>query len=245
MIQDAISAAMEALRAGRWAEAEVRAGEAVAADPASPRAQQMLVQARLTLARAQASSGEADAADATLARACNQRPTALEAFIALGEMRKARGDLAGAETVFQQGLGLAPDAQALWLGLASVRMAANDRLGARAAIAHLDGTRFGARIARAQLAFLEGDFAVAAMLYGEALTERPDAATIRMERARALAEAGERAAAEAELRRLARDGPLPLGRLILALAAAAHGRAFLRPTDAARFLNGAPEPAAA
>ncbi|MDE2356997.1 MAG: hypothetical protein KGL69_09615 [Alphaproteobacteria bacterium] len=233
-----LRSAQEALRDRRWAEAEALAEAAWAADPAAPLAVQILAQARLGLADAQSAAGQAPAAIATLTRACAMRPAPLSAFIRLGEALKSAGDLAGAEAAFLEGLGLAPDAQALWLGLASVRMARDDRDGARAALARLDADRFGACVAWGQLATLEGAFSEAAEWFARARAQRPDFAPVRLEWARALGEAGDRALAEAELRALGQAGAAPLGRLILALADSAHGRAFLRPRDAAAFLTG-------
>ena len=84
-----------------------------------------------------------------------------------------------------------------------------------------------------------GDHATAADHYRQALAPRPDDAATLLALARSLLELGRRADGEAVLRDAARASPGAASQAISALAAASHGRVFLRPSAAARFLASA------
>jgi hypothetical protein len=85
---------------------------------------------------------------------------------------------------------------------------------------------------------LDGEHAAAADLYRHILGLQPDDALTRINLAKCLLELGERDAGEAALRTAARGAGQMPGRAITALAAAPHGRFFLRPSVAAKFLRG-------
>jgi len=84
---------------------------------------------------------------------------------------------------------------------------------------------------------LDGEYAAAADLYRRALGLRPDDAATRVSLGKCLLELGEREAAEATLRAATRGSAQLAGPAIMALAASPHGRFFLRPSTAAKFLH--------
>ena len=97
--------------------------------------------------------------------------------------------------------------------------------------------RYDAKVALANLLVLDGEYAEAADLYRLALEMRPDDAATRISLAKCLLEMGEREAGETVLRGVAAGAGPAAGLAISALAAAPHGRFFLRPSAAARFLG--------
>ncbi len=82
-----------------------------------------------------------------------------------------------------------------------------------------------------------GEYAAAADLYRHALGLQPDDLVTRVNLGKCLLEMGERDAGEATLRAATRGSASLAGRAITALAAAPHGRFFLRPSAAAKFLR--------
>jgi Tfp pilus assembly protein PilF len=97
--------------------------------------------------------------------------------------------------------------------------------------------RRDAVIALARVRALDGDHAAAADLYRLALQSRPDDAERRLELGKCLLEMGRRDEGEAVLRIALRGDARWIGPAIKALAATPHGRFFLRPSAAARFLG--------
>jgi Flp pilus assembly protein TadD len=75
-------------------------------------------------------------------------------------------------------------------------------------------------------------------LFRHALGLRPDDAMTRNNLGACLLELGERDAGEASLRAAVRSAPQMAGLAITSLAAASHGRFFLRPSAVAKFLRG-------
>jgi predicted Zn-dependent protease len=86
---------------------------------------------------------------------------------------------------------------------------------------------------------LQGDYAGAADLYHAALALRPDDPLTRIALGKCLLEMGEREAGEAAIRAAGRGSPALAGLALTALASTPHGRVFMRPSAAARFLGGA------
>lgn len=84
---------------------------------------------------------------------------------------------------------------------------------------------------------LDGEYASAADAYRQVLALRPDDAVTRAEFAVCLLEMGDREGGEDNLRAATRAQPQMLLRTIASLATPAHGRFFLRPSDAAKFLQ--------
>ena len=91
--------------------------------------------------------------------------------------------------------------------------------------------------ALAKVMALDGEYAAAADLFRRALGLRPDDAMSRNNLGLCLLEMGERDAGEASLRAAVRGVPQMAGLAITSLATASHGRFFLRPSAAAKFLR--------
>lgn len=220
-------------RAREAAEA-LRATAATAEDPAI----------ETLFARALARAGRRDEALDQLLRTTARRPAFALAFLELGELLGQAGRLDEALAVFDEGLSLAPDAAVLRVGLGHLQLKLNDRAQARAqfeAVRRAAPQRIDATLGLARVLELDGDYAGAAELCRAALAIRPDAAT-QIQLGRCLFELGERAAGEAALKAAAlgssqATGPAT-GLAIAALAAAPHGRLFLKPSAAAAFLRG-------
>jgi predicted TPR repeat methyltransferase len=85
---------------------------------------------------------------------------------------------------------------------------------------------------------LDGEYAAAAETYRRVLALRPDDAMARADLGRCLLEMGDRDAGEASIRTATGGGPHMVGRAIASLAASSHGRFFLRPSAATKFLRG-------
>jgi thioredoxin-like negative regulator of GroEL len=83
----------------------------------------------------------------------------------------------------------------------------------------------------------DGDYAAAAGMYKRVLVRQPENTAIRTALAACMLELGDRGAAEACLRTSARSDPASVGRAIAVLASASHGRFFLQPSRAERFLR--------
>jgi tetratricopeptide (TPR) repeat protein len=192
------------------------------------------------LAMALAASGRDAEARAQLRGAITRRPPFLLAFLQLGDRLRESGALEEAVAVLETGLTLLPDAHALRLALGHVHLKRGDRPLARALFAPVLAAApqsHNALTAMAGLLALEADHGAAVDHYRRALLARPDDAMTRIALARSLLEIGDRAAGEAALRAAARGDP-QLGRLAMtALAAASHGRFFLRPSAAASFFD--------
>jgi predicted Zn-dependent protease len=97
--------------------------------------------------------------------------------------------------------------------------------------------RHDALVGLASVMVLDGEYAAAADLYRLALGVRPDDAVTRISLGKCLLEMGKRDAGEATLRAAARGAAQMAGPAIVALAGAPHGRFFLRPSAAAKFLS--------
>ncbi len=265
-IAEALERAALAIRDQRLAEAERLAAAVLKSNPVHVPAAQLLGQALLLqgraqdaleplrraarrsrdpaletlLARALSDAGQGEAALDQLRQATTRRPAYPLAFLELGDQLGKLGRLDEALAVFEAGLALSPQAAVLRVGLGYLHLARNDRASARAlflAVREAAPERQDALVALANVLALDGDDAAAAELYRQALAKRPDDAATRIGLGKCLLEMGDRDAGEAALRAAARGGAQMAGPALAALAATAHGRFFLRPSDAAKFLN--------
>jgi len=192
------------------------------------------------LGRALAAAGDAEGAIEVLRRTTGRRPPFALAFIELGDLYARIGRLDEASAVLAAGLALAPDFAALKVALGRLHLKRNDRAAARrifAEVAAAAPRRLDALEGLAKATALEGDLAAAAELYRRALTLEPGDGVLRIELARCLLEMGDRDGGEAALRAVARGDARLVGLAATALAAASHGRLFLRPSAAADFLG--------
>ncbi|THD54171.1 MAG: tetratricopeptide repeat protein [Phenylobacterium sp.] len=195
------------------------------------------------LGRALAEAGRGAEALDQLRQTTHHRPPYPLAFVELGDELGKLGRFDEALAVFEAGLALAPDAPVLHMALGYLHLNRNHRAAARTLFQRVRAAapeRYDARVALANVMTLDGDYAGAADLYRQALEMRPEDAMTRISLGKCLLEMGERAEGEATLRAATRRGAPVTGMAIAALAATPHGRFFLRPSAAARFLGEAP-----
>lgn len=193
----------------------------------------------MLLGRALANLGRGDEAEAVLRQAITRTPGFEMAFVEFIDQLNKRHRLSEAQAVAEQGLQAFPSSHPLRLALGYVLMGRNDRSGARAQFSQVRAEapeRHDAMIALAEILVLDGEHQQAARLYRLVLAQRPDHSTARMSLARCLLEIGERNEAEDLLRTAVRDDPDAMRVAITVLATTAHGRLFLHPAAAARFL---------
>jgi Tfp pilus assembly protein PilF len=193
------------------------------------------------LAGALAAAGRRDDALEQLRKTTARRPPFPPAFLEHGAQLSRLGRLDEAVAVLESGLALAPEMADLHMELGYVQLKRNKRAQARALFLHVLAAmpeRHDALLALAKVMALDGEYAAAADLYRRALGVRPDDGVTRNHLGICLLEMGERDAGETNLRAAARSAPLTAGRSITALASVSHGRFFLRPSAAAKFLLG-------
>jgi predicted Zn-dependent protease len=187
-----------------------------------------------------AAAGQRDAALDQLRRTTARRPPFPPAFLELGNQLRKIGRFDEGITVLENGLKLTPDAVDMQIGLGYLYVARNDRAKARALFLQVRAAapgRHDAIVALAKVMAVDGEYAEAAGLYRHALGLQPDDAVTRVNLGKCLLELGEREAGEATLRAATRGSTQLAGQAITALAAAPHGRFFLRPSAVAKFLG--------
>jgi Tfp pilus assembly protein PilF len=192
------------------------------------------------LATAYAATGRSDQALDQLHRTMARRPPFPPAFLETAGQLTKIGRLEEAIAVLENGLALTPDDADLRMELGFISIKRNDRAKARLMFLQVLAAapeRHDAVVALAKVMALDGEYAAAADTYRRALGLRPDDAVTRNNLGICLLEMGERDAGEASLRAAMRGDPHTVGRAITSLAAASHGRFFLRPSAAAKFLG--------
>lgn len=215
-----------------------RAGEAVAPlERAARRSEDAGIET--LLATALAAAGQIQEAFDRLHRATTRRPAYAPAFIEyarqLGRAMKVDDAIAAAEA----GLALMPHVVELKLELARLLVMSNERARGRKLLVEAQATAPGHPEILAELArlmVLDGEYADAAETYRRALAVRPDAIT-RANFALCLLELNDRNAAEAQFREVVRGNPQLFGRAVWSMAFSSHGRFFMRPSAAAKFLE--------
>lgn len=194
------------------------------------------------LAGALMAAGRRDEALVQLQRTTARQPPFLPAFMEYGTQLAQAGRIDEAVALLERGLAIAPAPAAveLRMALAQAHVRRNDRPAARALMrqaAQAAPQRPDILAALARVLAQDGDYAEAVKLFRRALALKPDDAITRMSFGACLLEMGEREAGEANLRLVAQGAPQMTGQAITALASASHGRFFLRPSAAARFLK--------
>ena len=91
--------------------------------------------------------------------------------------------------------------------------------------------------AYSQMMAMDGEYAEAADCFRRVLEQWPEDAFSRNNLGACLLEMGRREEAEAHLRAAVRSAPQAAGMVLTSLASASHGRFFLKPSDAAKFLE--------
>ena len=192
------------------------------------------------LAKALAASGQADEALDALRGAITRRPAYPLAFLELGQALGAAGRPGEGIAVLEDGLALIPAADGLRIALGYLHLQAGDQGAAHAQFAAVHAAaphRQDAVVGLANVAGLRGEHMAATDLYRRALALRPGDFAAGLGLGRSLLEAGDRQAGEAALRAAVGGVEHMTGPAISALAAAPHGRFFLRPSAARKFLG--------
>jgi tetratricopeptide (TPR) repeat protein len=192
------------------------------------------------LAAALAAAGHSDQALEQLRKTTARRPPFMPAFLEHAGQLGKTGRYQEAIAVLEDGLALLPGTIEMQMELAFVHVKRNDRATARSLLSQALAAapqRHDILAALAQVIHLDGEYAAAADLYRRALALRPDDVAARKNLGACLLEMGERDAGEASLRAATRAAPQLTGPAIISLAAASHGRFFLRPSAAATFLQ--------
>jgi Flp pilus assembly protein TadD len=194
----------------------------------------------IDLAIALAAAGRRDEALDQLRQTAARRPPFAAAFVEHGGLLAKIGRFEEAVAVLESGLALMPDVVDLRMQLGFVHLKRNDRATARTIFLHVLAAapeRYDVLPALANVMALDGEYAAAADLFRRALGLRPDDAETRNILGACLLEMGDRDAGEASLRAAARGTPQMAGQAIKWLAAASHGRFFLRPSAVLKFLR--------
>jgi predicted Zn-dependent protease len=192
------------------------------------------------LSAALAAAGRDDEAFEQLRQTTARRPPFPPAFLELGGQLGKLGRFDEGIAVLEGGLALTPDVLNLRMGLGYLHLNRNDRAKARSLFLQVLAAapaQHDAVVALAKVMALDGEYAEAADLYRRALGLQPDDAATRVSLGKCLLEMGERDAGEATLRAATRGTAQLAGPAIRALAAAPHGRFFLRPSAVAKFLR--------
>lgn len=216
-----------------------RAGEAVdLLEKAARTSRDPEVETQLAIALRHA--GDSDKALTWLKRAVKRTPPFAPAFHELGFVLHSLGRSAEAIDVLRQGLAVAPMMTDMAIQLGFVCYAVNDRANAGGAFAHalsVNPVHPEAIEGLGTVLMDAGDYAQAAELFRRALSANPDDAVARIALGNCLLELGERDAAYACLRAASARGPEFYGKSLRALLSSGHGRFWLRPSSAAKFLK--------
>jgi len=255
-----------ALNAKRPQEAQRIAEQILQADPRHPRALHILGFALLLQGRAEAAIGPLEAAarghhdpeietqlamalaqigrraDALsrLKRAIKRQPPYAPAFHGLGSLLVAMERYDEAIEALRRGVEVAPMMPEMSIQLGDVllkrRNYADAKVAFSRALAILPGSPealFG--IGKAHYA--TDDSAAAADYFRRCLMSRPDDDALWLHLGHCLLRLGERAAGYECFRTASRGDPKRYGRALNSLAASGHGRAWLKPSAAARFMG--------
>ena len=227
---------------GRALLIQNRAAEAmIVLERAAQRAADPEIETLLALALSATGRGE-EALD-QLRKAAARRPAYPSAFLEQASLLARKGRFEEAVEVLESGLALAPGSVELRMELGSVHFKRNDRKRARAMMLQaLEAAPMRPDIlaALAKIMAMDGEYAAAADHFRLALEQRPDDVVLRNNLGACLLEMNQREAGEACLRAVVRGVPQAAGMAITSLASASHGRFFLRPSDAARFMSKKP-----
>jgi tetratricopeptide (TPR) repeat protein len=225
---------------GRALMQQNRAAEAIAPlERAARRGADPALETQLAVALAAA--GSSDEALEQLRRTTTRRPPFMPAFLEHAGQLAKTGCYQDAIAVLEDGLALMPDTAELQMELAFLHVKLNDRATARTLLSQAHAAapqRPEILAALAQVTQLDGEYAAAADTYRRALALRPEDAMVRKNLGTCLLEMGERDAGEASVRAAVRAAPQLAGAAMFSLAAASHGRFFLRWSKAEEFLRG-------
>ena len=215
-----------------------RAVEAVAPlEKAARASRNPAIETQLSIALRHA--GKTDKALIWLKRAVTRTPPFAPAFDELGYLLKVLNKPAEAIAVLKQGVAVAPMMTEMWIQLGLVYADVNDRAGARGAYAQalaINPVHPDAIKGLTSVLMHDGDHAGAAELFKRAIAADPNDAAMCTGLGHCLLELGQEDAGYACLRVAIGQGA-SLQTAIKASAWSAHGRFWLRPSDAAKFFK--------
>ena len=217
-----------------------RAAEAV--DPlekAARTSRDSEVETQLAIALRQA--GDNDKALTWLKRAVKRTPPFAPAFHELGYLLHTLDRSSEAIEVLKQGVAVAPMMTEMAIQLGFVCYAAIDRANAGRAFAHalaINPVHPEAAQGLGAVLMDAADYRQAADLYRRALAANPEDTLARIALGNCLLELGDRDGGFACLRAASVRGDDSYGRVIRALLSSGHGRFWLRPSRAEKFLKG-------
>ena len=198
-------------------------------------------EAETQLAIALRQAGDSEKALIWLKRAVKRTPPFPAAFHELGFVLHSLGRSAEAIDVLRQGIAIAPMMTDMAIQLGFVCYAINDRANAGAAFAHalsINPAHPEAVQGLGTVLMDQGDFARAAELFRGALSANADDTVARIALGKCLLELGDTEAGLACMRAAGARGAEFYGKAIAALLSSGHGRFWLRPSSAAKFLKG-------
>lgn len=175
-----------------------------------------------------------------LRKAATRRPVYPPAFLEQGGLFARKGRFEEAMAVLESGLALVPGSIEMRMELGFVHLKRNDRVKARTMMLRaleLAPGRPDILAALGKIMAMDGEYAEAADCFRRVLAQWPDDAASRNNLGACLLEMGERSEGEANLRAAVRSVPQAAGMVVTSLASASHGRFFLRPSDASKFLE--------
>ena len=197
------------------------------------------VETQLAIALRQA--GQSDKALIWLKRAVKRAPPFAPAFHELGYVLHELGQSGEAIAVLRQGIAVAPMMTEMAIQLGFVCYAIYDRANAGAAFARalaINPVHPEAIQGLGTVLMDAGDYAQAAELFRRALSANPDDTLARIALGKCLLELGDAETGYACLRAASARGAEFYGKVIAVLLSSGHGRFWLRPSSAAKFLKG-------
>lgn len=192
------------------------------------------------LALALSAIGRGEEALDYLRKAAAHRPAYPPAFLEQAGLFARDGRFEEAVAVLEDGLALVPGSIELRMELGFVHFKRNDRVRARdwmQRALEVAPQRADVLGALAKIMAMDGEYAAAADHFRRAIEQRPDDVVLLNNLGACLLEMNQREAGESSLRAVVRGAPQAAGMAITTLASASHGRLFLRPSDAARFME--------
>lgn len=192
------------------------------------------------LGLALSATGRGEEALDQLRKAATRRPAYPPAFLEQAGLFARKGRFEEAVAVLESGLALVPGSVELHMELGFVHLKRNDREKARAMMSKALETAPGRPdilAALAKIMTMDGEYADAADHYRRVLALWPNDPVSLNNLGVCLLEMGRREEGEACFRAALRSAPQAAGMIVTSLASASHGRFFLRPSDAARFLE--------
>jgi tetratricopeptide (TPR) repeat protein len=193
------------------------------------------------LAMALAQTGRQEDALSRLKRTLKRHPAYAPAWHGLGSLLVSMQRYGEAIEALRRGVAAAPLMPEMSLQLGNVHLQQKNYAEAKAAFAQTLAIIPGfaeALFGLGKAHYATGDNAAAADCFRRCLRSSPDHNTAWLHLGHCLLELGEREAGEDCFRAAARGDAKRYGRALASLAASGRGRAWLRPSAAARFLRG-------